>query len=625
MVFALFALVGGALAACSSSPPSCAATACTPENLCHVGAEACGATTCVDTGANVEAGTGCGVNKFCTTEGACGDCTLGEVCTAGIAACHTGGAACSTGVAVCTDSGYVADGTACTDGAVSGYCAAGTCTACMSSGQACGMGGQCDAAGQCMLTVSGSARITYWLEGGGSTDVGNCFGQQVEVFTPTAGGGYTLLTPTSGVCTATNGTFTIPVSVPAGVYLLHFAGTAAYGNYYVETTQPTLDFGRDQAGRPDANLVANASTLVTFDSSGLRGWTPVSDTLNMVCGNVAMDLAIAGSAYGLTNFASGATTGSAVIDWKGQPLVDYAKGDVAWLYQLTSNATSAPAVPYLTVAAAGEIASLDITGLVPVTGATALEPVTASASIPITWATTQFEQLVTASNPGYTGGAHFLSVDAVQAPVIARGYVPASARVELMAMTAQPGQADLALGVLTYGRFLAPPWTEVLSTKFETHAVYTAPGATSSATSFLGIYQQQTLPLPAGASVTPVLGPPLRPLVGGLDATIVQAGVGTTAELSWLAPTTGTPDFYDVVLNEVVLDADGASTDVNPIASFLTARLRTVLPPGVLVAGHTYFAVIAALKTPVVSYDSAPLRLGLATVRAETGTASFTP
>jgi hypothetical protein len=57
----------------------------------------------------------------------------------------------------------------------------------------------------------------------------------------------------------------------------------------------------------------------------------------------------------------------------------------------------------------------------------------------------------------------------------------------------------------------------------------------------------------------------------------------------------------------------------------MTRATRIVVPPGVLAAGHTYFAVIAALSTPDVPYDQAPLRQGLSTVRAETGTATFTP
>jgi hypothetical protein len=101
--------------------------------------------------------------------------------------------------------------------------------------------------------------------------------------------------------------------------------------------------------------------------------------------------------------------------------------------------------------------------------------------------------------------------------------------------------------------------------------------------------------------------------------------VTTTAELSWLAPSAGTVGFYAVTIEEITLDADGEDTDIVTVANFLTARTRILIPPGVLVAGHAYFAVIAALDTPDVAYDHAPLRLGLSTVRAETGTATFTP
>jgi hypothetical protein len=619
--------LGLALAGCGGAAGNgCPAAACTPDaSPCHVGAIDCStsAMACKDTGANAAAGMGCGVNEFCDGSGSCGDCTLGEVCTDGISPCHAGAIACDTGAPLCEDAGDLAEGTACTSGAIHGYCEAGACTPCTPPGAPCGDGGHCTDDGACVLTVMGSATITYWPEGGGSTDVGNCFGQEAEVFTPNAGGGYTLLAPTSGVCTPTNGTFTIPEEVPAGVYLLHFGGTQAYGNYYVETTRPTLDFGRDEAVRPDSNVVADTSTIVSFDSSGLDPWTPRSDTLDFACGNVGVALAVASSASGLEDFPAGATAGASVVDWKAEPLVDPAKGDTAWLYQMATR--SAGAESYLAVTRAVELTGFELTDGTPLTVAAALAVVSPSGSIALTWDTTRFEALVVKANPTSAVGAHYLSVDAVQVPANPVKYTPTSAHVQLLSLSAEAGHADLALGVLPYGQFLGAPWKEVVSTSFDVHAETTAAGATNAATTYIGIYQQDPLPLTASLPIAPRLGPPLRPLVAGRDATLPQTGVTTLAALSWLAPSVGTPDVYAVTIMEVTLDADGKDTDVATVATFLTPRTRILLPPGVLALGHAYFAVIAALETPDVPYDSAPLRQGLSTVRAETGTAAFTP
>ena len=273
--FILIFPLGLALSGCSGAAgDGCSGAPCTPDaSPCHVGAVDCStaAMACRDTGANAAAGTGCGVNKFCSGSGSCGDCTLGEVCTDGISPCHAGATACDTGAAVCEEAGDLAEGTACSERRhprlLQGR---GLHVLHARRARPAATVAPARAEGACVLTVTGSATITYWPEGGGSTDVGNCFGQQAEVFTPNESGGYTLLAPTSGVCTPTNGTFTIPAEVPAGVYLLHFGGTQAYGNYYVETTQPALDFGRDEAVRPDSNVVADTSTIVTFDSSGLE-------------------------------------------------------------------------------------------------------------------------------------------------------------------------------------------------------------------------------------------------------------------------------------------------------------------------------------------------------------------
>lgn len=613
---------------CGGDPDGCETGApCAPEVVCHLGSIACdtGSPVCVDTGASAPAGEPCGVNGFCTAGGDCGACTVEEACDEGIAACHLGGTSCETGTPVCVAAGLTAEGTACDSGDISGYCAAGVCTACPSVGADCGVGGRCAADGRCMLTVTGVARITYWPEAGEPTDVGNCFGQQAEVFSPDAEGGYELLAPTTGVCTATTGTFTIPEPVPAGRFLLHFAGTSAYGNFYVETTRAALDFGRDQGGRPDSNVVAGASTLVTFASSGLDAWSAGGDQLDFVCGNVGVELAVAGSALGLLDLAEGVSAGSSVVDWRARPLLDPQRGDVAWLYQLAVKPAGIGALRYRTVTRAANLAGLAIDGLAPLSVSAPLQVVSQSASADISWSAGRFESLLVEANPGHAGGAHFLSIGAVLAPEGAGAYAPASARVELLSLTAEPGQGDLALGALAYGRFLGGSWEEVVSVGFETHTEHQALGATRTAASYVGIYQQDPLPLTGEIAIDPRLGPPIRPLVAGLDATVPQSGVGTSAELSWLAPKAGEPDYYAVTIKEVALDGDGLGTNLVTVALLFTPARRIVLPPGVLVAGRSYFAVIAALATPVVPYDQAPLRRGHSTVRAEAGTAAFTP
>src|SRR5579871_2704839 len=186
-----------ALAGCTGhSGASCGGAPCIPEGeLCRTGTRGCDG-VCRLSG-NAPAGTGCGVNRFCDGAGSCGDCTLEAECGEGIAPCHAGAVACATGAPVCQDAGALPDGTACADGATHGYCSGGACVACKAAGDACGDGGQCSRDGACVYMVTGSARITYWPEGGGSVDVGNCFGQEAEVFVR-GEGTYALLAPATG-------------------------------------------------------------------------------------------------------------------------------------------------------------------------------------------------------------------------------------------------------------------------------------------------------------------------------------------------------------------------------------------------------------------------------------------
>ena len=162
------------------------------------------------------------------------------------------------------------------------------------------------------------------------------------------------------------------------------------------------------------------------------------------------------------------------------------------------------------------------------------------------------------------------------------------------------------------------------------HAEQMAPGATNAATSYIGIYQQDPLPLAPGTVVAPHLGPPLRPLVAGMDATVPQSSVTTTPEISWLAPSVGVPSTstLEVAIHELARGTDGESSDDATVASFLTPSTRILLPPGVLVSGHTYCTPSSRrLRTPGrrVRPGAAQAGSGISTVRAETGTAIFTP
>ncbi len=128
---------------CTAGECLCAAgAACTSANPCHTAAYTCdpttGAPVCTDTG-NVANGTSCGSNLVCN-EGACEPCTAGAACTSTTdPLCKTAAITCDTGLPVCTDSGDVADGTACGTGLA---CSAGVC--------ACAAGTSCVSQNPCM-------------------------------------------------------------------------------------------------------------------------------------------------------------------------------------------------------------------------------------------------------------------------------------------------------------------------------------------------------------------------------------------------------------------------------------------------------------------------------------------
>lgn len=111
-----------------------------------------------------------------------------------------------------------------------------------------------------------------------------------------------------------------------------------------------------------------------------------------------------------------------------------------------------------------------------------------------------------------------------------------------------------------------------------------------------------------GATIEPIVGPPLAVTVAGvaLAPGATAAGVGSTPTIAWAAPSLGEPDRYLVQLRTV--------TDVVDEAGVLRSRRRVVavfeqtgtsltVPAGLLQAGHWYTARVAASVASTLGAD----------------------
>ena len=131
------------------------------------------------------------------------------------------------------------------------------------------------------------------------------------------------------------------------------------------------------------------------------------------------------------------------------------------------------------------------------------------------------------------------------------------------------------------------------------------------------------LPAPP-IQIVPEVGTVQAPLVNGANALGTLGAVGPTPTIVWSAPLVGAPTSYRVTLRELFVGAGSASA-TRVVATFSTSSSSLTVPAGVLVAGRTYFAEIAAQVRSQEQFDTAPNRVNTAGSDATTLTATFTP
>ena len=82
--------------------------------------------------------------------------------------------------------------------------------------------------------------------------------------------------------------------------------------------------------------------------------------------------------------------------------------------------------------------------------------------------------------------------------------------------------------------------------------------------------------------------------------------------------TTGTPTSYIVRIHD-------ASNRNRLLSATVYSQTSFQVPPGIMVAGKTYFAVITARAASGQTIDTPPLRIGVPSASADCVTASFSP
>ena len=423
-------------------------------------------------------------------------------------------------------------------------------------------------------------------------------GASVQALVERPDGSFTTFTGTG----AADGTFSIE-GVPTGDYYLRL------GTDYVVTSSRAPDLGRDGQGRPDA-VPANTSTFLAVDLQGLAPWQ-VGDSVEVFSPGTGL------WSSSVTSLGPTGTAPTAGVQQWAQPakywlmrnpsLIDGASGDVATFHQLSRKTDSSlPAEPF-TYSAASRAFSAP---LAVSQGATASLSGTMSVlaqdqSLVVDVRAQAFESLRTAVNPGTQAAvSHALYVAAF--PDGTRGSYAAAP--DLVTFQPPAGGRDRVFS-FTYGN-PHPGFAQAGLVEASYLVQHTLPGGAARALSIRpSAGYVDALPAFSATALVPRLSPARAPTLNGQDAFGSLTGVGLMPRLAWTAPAVGTATHYRIRVYEIFVDGQGRTAQVaEPVAQLHTSRTDVRLPPGVLVAGKRYFAILEARASGNADFQGHPFR-----------------
>ncbi len=452
--------------------------------------------------------------------------------------------------------------------------------------------------------ITGSAIDTWVTDSGDVPLARNLLGVTVEALVP-AGEGFVVHAGTG----MSDGTFSIP-GVPAGPHYVHVGSV-----YLVTAATDNLDFGDNYLGRPDYTRVADDTHVFGVDADNVDPpqdgdfFEVFSSNLNGFFSLLVPD-----------DVAAAVTTLQTTM-WFDRAVVA-AKSDRVMLSELVTK-TSPTGEPYQTLTRFYPLPLFTTVSNTTVTlPSTSFMTVTATTTVTLDWIRSQFHAAQRAVNP-----SSLFTADQIFGFVLNEGgkldLVNASAPDLFGATRSDAG--DTNLGAVSFGDPFPQTWPRFVYTTSRYAVSYTAPGATNALTftGFLTRTDPMSILLPPAQQVGATLTPATNPRIGSADAFTAQQGVGATPLLSWSPPAVGTPTGYNVDIYDLV--NNGGDSDANLVATLVTPDRSVRVPPGILVAGHSYFADLAAFSAPNARIDRTPFRRGAPNAYAEALTATFTP
>jgi hypothetical protein len=409
------------------------------------------------------------------------------------------------------------------------------------------------------------------------------------------------------------GAFTIP-NVPTGPYYLRTGATS-----YVVTSSRTPDVGTDRLGRPNA-VPATMPTRVVLNVTAMTPWD-YGDELQLVAANANTVL------FWLeANFATQlAVNETALVGEFDYPqsfanLIEGSSGDEAVIVQLVAG--TAGTVPYRAAAKVFRPASFTMHDGATTTLTGAFTDNAASDTISLQWQRSQFAALAAQINPSATVSIHNLYVDPMPGGMGCCSY---AGTPDLLVVDQAEGNADLTLSNVAFKNPFPPHWGIVVLAGTLFQVPYTLPGATGSpAREYGGVTTIQLRAAATAGPLRPLVEPVRAPLVNGSSAFTPATGIGLTPTVSWTAPATGTPTWYNVSIRRLFIGSTGRAQR-ETVADVQTTSTSVVLPPNLLLPGETYYFKIGGGFEGSIDFNEHPHRLAFPSASASVATATFTP
>jgi acyl-CoA thioesterase FadM len=417
-----------------------------------------------------------------------------------------------------------------------------------------------------------------------------------------------------------NGTFVIP-NVERLPFLLQVSPTS-----YLWVNSRTLDLSFADLGRPGV-AQEPAGTQLTFALDGLLPWQDTDD-LELHGTNVGIDYFSGTCAFPYEPPLAGDTSYTDTIDYVSAlrtcgnvpARLDPAQGDFLYATQLSTrndpDSGIPPGVEFLELRRSARVVPVVADG--GTDGGTAPTLVLKGTLLPvptqpqaIDFRASEYEALALAANPGAP-----LSLDSLWVSTLPRylEYGQYAGFPDLALVNNwQPGQGDLSLN-LEYGNPYPREWPRIITAQATVRMQFAADladGGVATPTRFSASASTQTVLVDGTRpTIAPRVGPAQDLRINGQPTTGTGklTGVGLTPVVSWRPPALGIATNYGVRVYELVATSTGGTSRVS-VAGFRTSQTQLRLPPGVLVAGKTYFLLFTTNFEP--GYEpSTPYKYG---------------